>query len=73
MMFVCGKGRDDYLTDVAAPPNKDDAGYKSWKTENNMVMSWLINLMTNEIDENFLLYSAAKEIWDAARETYSSS
>ena len=73
MMFVCGKGRDDYLTDVAAPPNKDDAGYKSWKTENNMVMSWLINLMTNEIGENFLLYSTAKEIWDAARETYSSS
>jgi hypothetical protein len=38
-----------------------------------MVMSWLINSVTNEIGENFLLYETAKEIWDAARETYSSS
>ena len=38
-----------------------------------MAMSWLINSMTNEIGENFLLYGTAKEIWDAVRETYSSS
>ena len=36
-------------------------------------MSWLINSMTTEVGENFLLYKTAKEIWDAARETYSSS
>ena len=38
-----------------------------------MVMSWLINSMTNEIGENFLLCETAQKIWDAARETYSSS
>lgn len=38
-----------------------------------MIMAWLINSMINEIGENFLLYSTAKEIWDAARDTYSSS
>ena len=38
-----------------------------------MVMSWLINSMTNKIGENCLLYRTTKEIWDAARETYSSS
>ena len=37
-----------------------------------MVMSWLINSMTNEIGENFLLYVTAKDIWDVAKETYSS-
>ncbi|KZV16011.1 hypothetical protein F511_14377 [Dorcoceras hygrometricum] len=36
-----------------------------------MVMSWIINSMTNEIGENFLLYGTTKEIWDAAKETYS--
>lgn len=29
--------------------------------------------MTTEIGENFLLYGTAKDIWDAAKETYSSS
>ncbi|XP_058068722.1 uncharacterized protein LOC131218054 [Magnolia sinica] len=72
MMFICGKGRDDYLTEVAAPPSKEDPKYRTWKLENNMVMSWFINSMTNEIGENFLLYGTAKDIWVAAKETYSS-
>ena len=72
MMFICRKGRDDYLTGVAVPPSKEDPKYRTWKLENNMVMSWLINSMTNEIGENFLLYLTAKDIWDAAKETYSS-
>ncbi|RVX10632.1 hypothetical protein CK203_016941 [Vitis vinifera] len=29
--------------------------------------------MTNDIGENFLLYGTAKEIWDAAKETYSNN
>ena len=70
-MYVRGKGKADYLlTDVATPEEKD-SGYKTWMIENNMIMSWLVNSMTTEIGENFLLYSTAKEIWDAAKETYS--
>lgn len=38
-----------------------------------MVMAWLINSMNNEIGENFLLYKTAKDIWDAAKVSYSSS
>lgn len=73
MMFICGKGKDDYLNGVAAKPNKTDEKFKVWNAENNMVMSWLINSMTNDIGENFLLYGTAKEIWDAAKETYSNN
>jgi len=59
MMFISGKGRDDYLTGAAVPPAKTDKQYKLWRSENNMVMSWLINSMTTEIIGNFLLYSTA--------------
>ena len=48
MMFICGKERDDYLTRVAVPPSKEDPKYRTWNSENNMVMSWLIKSMTNE-------------------------
>ncbi|KAI9162379.1 hypothetical protein LWI28_026726 [Acer negundo] len=72
-MFICGKGRDDYITGVANCPAKEDPTYKQWKSENSMVMSWLINSMINDIGENFLLYETAKEIWDAAKQTYSNS
>ncbi|KZV16024.1 hypothetical protein F511_14390 [Dorcoceras hygrometricum] len=49
MMFVCGKGKEDYLSGALARPKDDDSKFKTWKSENNMVMSWLINSMTNEI------------------------
>ena len=62
MIFICGKGRDDYLTGEVVIPEKNDPKFRTWKTENHMVMLWSINSMTNEIGENFLLYGTAKEI-----------
>lgn len=71
MIFVCGKGKEEYLTGTALEPDEKSPGYRTWKVENNMVMSWLLNSMTNETGENFMYYKTAKEIWDAVRETYS--
>ena len=62
MMFICGRGKDDYLIGETTAPKKDDPKFKSWKSENNMVMLWLINSMTNDIGKNYLLYTTAKEI-----------
>ena len=73
MMYVCGKGKDEYLTSEVAIPEKTDPKFRVWKTKNHIVMSWLINSMNTDIWENFLLYGTTKEIWDAARETYSNS
>ncbi|RVW97656.1 Retrovirus-related Pol polyprotein from transposon TNT 1-94 [Vitis vinifera] len=70
-IFICGKGKEEYLTRAIVQPKEDDLGYRTWKLENSMVMSWLINSMTNDIGENFMYYGTTKEIWDAARETYS--
>lgn len=71
MIFVCGKGKEDYLTGVAVQPKETSPNYRTWKAENNMVMCWLLNSMTNETGENFMYYKTAKEIWDAVHESYS--
>ena len=73
MIFICGKGKDNYLIGIASSLAKEDSKFKVWMVENNMVMSWLINSMNNNIGENFLLYKTTKEIQDAARKTYSDS
>ena len=44
--------------------------FKTWKLENSMVMSCLINSMTNEISEDFMFYETTKKVQDAAKETY---
>ena len=72
MMFNSGHGCEDYLNGSAIQPSFKDPKFRLWRAENNLVMSWLICSMTTEIGGNFLLYSTAKEIWDAARDTFSS-
>ncbi|KAH6795113.1 hypothetical protein C2S52_005590 [Perilla frutescens var. hirtella] len=72
-MFICGKGKDEYLTEEAESPESTDPSFRKWKIQNSMIMSWLINSMNNDIGENLLLSGTAKDIWDAAKETYSSS
>ena len=70
-VFICGKDKEDYFIGAAAPPSKNDPKYCTWKLENGMVMSWLLNTMTNEIGENFMYYCTTKEIWESAKATYS--
>ena len=61
-MYICGKGKDEYLTGEISILATTDFKYRTWKTENHMVMSWLINSMTTEVGESFLLYKTTKEI-----------
>ena len=72
-MFICGRGKEDYLIGEISIPKKDDPSYKKWKAENHQIMSWLINSMNVDIGENFLLYETAQEIWESVKEIYSSS
>lgn len=71
-MFICGKGKYDFLSGASPQPTHTDPTFRMWKSENSMVMSWLINSSTQKIGENFLLYTTVKDIWDAALDTYSS-
>ena len=60
MMFICCREKDDYLIGAMPRPTKENRKFKAWKVENNMVMSWLINSMNNDIGENFILYETTQ-------------
>ncbi|KAF7808202.1 Retrovirus-related Pol polyprotein from transposon TNT 1-94 [Senna tora] len=70
IMFITGKGKEDYLTN-STKPQPDDPKFKTWNAENQMVMSWLINSMDLEIGQDFMFFATAAEIWKAAKESYS--
>ena len=40
MKFICGKEKKDYLSSNTPISDHIDQKYKTWKAENNMVMSW---------------------------------
>lgn len=69
-MFITEKGKEDYLFGTHKPPAIDDPKYKSWKADNNMIITWMVGFMTSDINEDFLFYLTAHEIWTAAKEMY---
>ena len=70
-LVVDGKGRLGYITGETKEPEKTDPTWKTWKSENSLVMSWLINSMEVSIGRTYLFLPTAKDVWDAVRETYS--
>ena len=56
--------------EVKKPANNDPC-LKSWRFENFMVITWLINSMDLSIGNPFLFIPTVKEVWDVVRDTYS--
>lgn len=48
LMFIQGKGKDDFISGKATCPESTDLKFKVWNFEKYMIMSWLINSMTNK-------------------------
>lgn len=57
MMFLSGRSRDDYVTGNLISPPSTDPSFRSWRAENNQVMSWLISSIISNISKNSLLYT----------------
>lgn len=68
LMYVSEREKDDYLTGNVSQSKESNPLYHQWKSENHMVMSWLINSMLSEVGENFLHYQIAR---NATRDTCS--
>ena len=45
-MYVRGRGKIGYITGETEEPDLDDPTYATWDAENSMVMTWLVNSMT---------------------------
>jgi hypothetical protein len=69
-LYVTGKGKLGYLTGQKIKSAISDPSFSTWVEENAMLMSWLLNSMTPDINASFLRPSTAYDIWDAVAQTY---
>ncbi|KAK8574586.1 hypothetical protein V6N12_062276 [Hibiscus sabdariffa] len=72
-IFLSGRDRLGYVNGASNQPASTAATYNQWQRADHQVMTWLLNSMTPEVSKNFLLFKTSKDIWDAVRETYSST
>ncbi|XP_075515435.1 uncharacterized protein LOC142550082 [Primulina tabacum] len=72
-LAVDGRGKLGYLTGETARPAETEPTFKTWRSENSLVMAWLLNSMELSIAKPHMFMKTAKEVWDSVRETYSDS
>ena len=60
-----------YLIGEVKKLKEGDEGYQIWRSENSLVLAWLLNSMEASIAKPHMFMKTAKEIWDSVRETYS--
>ncbi|KAJ1421803.1 Retrotransposon gag domain [Sesbania bispinosa] len=62
--FLQGKGKEDYITENAKEPEKEDPTHQKWKLENSLVMSWLLSSMTHETDNTSAIFEIKSLLHD---------
>ncbi|CAN1305472.1 hypothetical protein LINPERPRIM_LOCUS26530 [Linum perenne] len=72
-MIIAGRGKFGYLTGTTEKPEESAATYQTWFENDNLVRSWLLASMQPSIGENYLLHQSAKDVWDDAKDTYSTT
>ena len=70
-LMIDGRGCLDHLTGKIKKPADDDPSLKTWRSENSLVIAWLVNLMEPAIRKTCLFLPTAKAIWESVRDTYS--
>ena len=70
-LAIDGRGKLKYLTGETKKPEEGDPLFTSWRSENSLVPSWLLNSIEVSIAKPCMFMKTAKEVWNSVRETYS--
>ena len=70
-MVICERGKIGYLHGTIKKPKEIDPTLHAWDASYSIVMAWLLNSMEENIGENYMYYSTAKELWEAMNRVFS--
>ncbi|KAK3029863.1 hypothetical protein RJ639_038297 [Escallonia herrerae] len=70
-LAIDGRGKLGHLTRDVRQPAAGDPSLSAWRSENSLIIAWLINSMEPTIGKPYLFLPTAKDVWEAVRETYS--
>ena len=60
-----------YLHGTIKKPKETDPTFHTQYASNSIVMAWLVNSIEENIGENYMYCSTAKELWDAVNHAFS--
>jgi hypothetical protein len=72
-MALSAKNKLGFIDGSLVKLAEDTSEYFVWDRCNNMVLSWILNSMSQEISSSLIYIESAKEMWDDIKERFSQS
>ncbi|XP_015161028.1 uncharacterized protein [Solanum tuberosum] len=64
LIALSAKKKLGFINGTCAAPDPQNPQYAQWSCCNDMVISWLLNLLTKEIADTVIYSKTVKELWD---------
>lgn len=65
-----GRSKLGYVNGHIKAPDPSSKDYEAWQCKDQLVMSWLLNSMENNIAEIFSYSESSMDLWEAVKEMY---
>jgi hypothetical protein len=72
-MALSAKNKLGFIDGTVAKPAMDAPEYSAWNRCNNMVLSWILNSVSQEISSSIIYIESAQEMWNDIKERFSQS
>ena len=69
-LYVKGRDKMKHITGNPSPPLPTDPLFQRWDMDDAVVKGWLINSLDPKLQNTFIRYPTAKEVWDAIATTF---
>jgi hypothetical protein len=73
VMALSAKNKLGFIDDSLVKPNVESPEYFAWNRCNNMVLSWILNSVSQEISASIIFIESAHEMWNDIKERFSQS
>ncbi|XP_033517573.1 uncharacterized protein [Nicotiana tomentosiformis] len=73
LIAISAKNKLGFINGTCDEPIMDDKDYLLWNRCNDMVSSWLLNLLTKEIGDNVIYSRTTKDLWSSLEHRFGQS
>jgi hypothetical protein len=73
VMALSAKNKLGFIDGSLVKPNVESPEYFAWNRCNNMVLSWILNSVSQEISASIIFIESAHEMWNDIKERFSQS
>lgn len=70
LITLSAKNKLGFINGKCKKPDESDSTFAHWQRCNDMVTSWILNILDKEIAKSVIYMTTAKEIWKELEDRY---